>query len=546
MTTRPYQTAFFALAVILGCAGGAQGQGAAPKPNSTSPLATNLEVLADYSEEWTFVDAFRSSRPWVSGSSVEWDDGRALNTDANGWVASLEAGQVARTAVLGSIHPYPAGNYIVLYDGQGTLEYGAAAILDSVQSRPGRHVLQMDPAKRGILISLTATTPGNPIRNIRVIMPGGTCAGDPFRYAKDASSCAGAGYFMSFEANYRTIVFHPRFLERVRTYRALRFMDWGRTNGSTQAVWSGRPKLSDAHWTTDKGVPVEVMVDLANRIGAHAWFTLPHLADDNYVTQYAMLVKQKLRPDLKAYVEYSNEVWNGFFDQAAYAQKQGLALGLAADPFKAQLFFYSKRSVQIFDIWSNQMGDPARLVRVMAAQATNPWTSVQVLDFQNAKQKTDTLAVAPYFGGYLGTLKEQGRVQAMSLNQLFAELDKVALPQAFDFMLGQKSVANSRSIALIAYEGGQHLAGQRGVENDAAINKLFDDANRDPRMGDLYKKYLDGWKASGGTLMAHYVHCGGYSKWGRWGALEYLEQPRNDSPKFNALQNYIEQNPAWW
>ena len=56
-------------------------------------------------------------------------------------------------------------------------------------------------------------------------------------------------------------------------------------------------------------------------------------------------------------------------------------------------------------------------------------------------------------------------------------------------------MVTSRGVSLIAYEGDEHLVGDGG-ENNAAINALFDSANRDP--------------------------------------------------KFDALQTFIEQNPAWW
>jgi hypothetical protein len=508
--------------------------------NSTSPLGINITGIVDYSQEWTFVDAFKASRPWISRL--------ALATDADGWVTSLQPGQ--STLMFWDIGGhYPAGTYIVLYDGQGTLQYGAGAVFNSAQSTPGRHVLQVNPANNGISLTITATTPGNHIRNIRVIMPGGICAGDPYRHAADASACPGAGTFQSFEANYATIVFHPKFLERIRAYRLLRFMDWGGTNNSTQSAWSDRPKPSDARWSVEgngKGVPVEVMVDLANRLGADAWFSLPHLADDNYVTQYARLVKQTLRSDRRAHLEYSNEVWNGQFTQASYARNQGLALGLSTNDFEAQMRFYSKRSVQIFDIWSTEFANPARLVRVIGSQAASGWASETILDFANAKLKTDALAIAPYFGGYLGQPSEQLRVQAMSLDALFIELDTVAVPEAIGWINAQAAVARLRGLALIAYEGGQHLTGGGGVENNAAINALFDNANRDPRMGNMYKKYLDAWKASGARLFAVFVNCSGYSKWGRWGLLEYLEQPRANAPKFDAVQTFIEQNPAWW
>jgi hypothetical protein len=517
--------------------------------NAASPLGTNLAEIADYGREWAFVDAFKASRPWISGSSdnTVWDDGRKLNTDSDGWVQSLESGQIARTLLFWSMgNRYPGGMYTVLYDGEGTLSYGFAATYDPAQSRPGRHVLRVDPVKGGISMYITATTAGNPIRNIRVIMPGGICDGDPFWYAKDASECVGKGYFKSFESNYATIVFHPKFLDSIRTYRVLRFMDWGATNSSAQVAWSDRPKLSNARWTTGKGVPVEIMVDLANRIGSDAWFTLPHLADDSYVTEYARLVSKRLRPDLKAYVEYSNEVWNSQFRQATYARNQGLALGLSTNAFQAQLFYYSQQSVRVFDIWSAVFADPARLIRVMAAQAASTWTSEQVLNFRDAAQKTDAFAIAPYFGGYLGSPSEQNRVQAMNLDALFSELGNVALPQAIGWMNAQAAAAKARGKPLIAYEGGQHLAGHGGVENNTTISALFDSANRDPRMGALYQRYLNAWKASGGTLMTHYLSCRGYNKWGRWGALEYLGQPRAEAPKFDAIQTFIEKNPVWW
>jgi hypothetical protein len=182
----------------------------------------------------------------------------------------------------------------------------------------------------------------------------------------------------------------------------------------------------------------------------------------------------------------------------------------------------------------------------MASQAASTWVSQQALDFQNAKLKTDALAIAPYFGGYLGTPAQQTLVQSMTLDALFTELQTVAVPQAIGWINAQAAVASLRGVPLIAYEGGQHLTGVGGVENNAAINALFDSANRDPRMGALYKTYLDAWKASGAKLFVAFNNCGGYSKWGRWGALEYLEQPRASSPKFNALQTFIEQNPASW
>lgn len=37
---------------------------------------------------------------------------------------------------------------------------------------------------------------------------------------------------------------------------------------------------------------------------------MPHLADDDYYREFARLVKRTLRPDVKVYVEWSNEPWH--------------------------------------------------------------------------------------------------------------------------------------------------------------------------------------------------------------------------------------------
>jgi hypothetical protein len=101
-------------------------------------------------------------------------------------------------------------------------------------------------------------------------------------------------------------------------------------------------------------------------------------------------------------------------------------------------------------------------------------------------------------------------------------------------------------VRLLAYEGGQHMVGVAGAENDAALNTLFDNFNRDPRIKQLYLDYLATWKNARGELFVHFNDVSRYTRWGRWGALEYVAQPRGESPKFDALMRFIELNPVWW
>jgi hypothetical protein len=73
---------------------------------------------------------------------------------------------------------------------------------------------------------------------------------------------------------------------------------------------------------------------------------MPHQASDEYVRQFALLVKEKLDPSLKVYIEYSNEVWNGIFAQHRYAEEQGKKIGLGPKerPWEGAAMFYRRDS----------------------------------------------------------------------------------------------------------------------------------------------------------------------------------------------------------
>ena len=513
--------------------------------NVNSPLGINSGIVIDWNQEWIFVDAFKSSRNWISGNtSGVWDDGRTLDIDENGWIRSLQPNQVARTLMFWSADGhYPSGQYTVMYDGEGTLQYGSGALYNAALSQPGRHIIDVDASRGGIQLTLTATNPSNPVRNIRVIMPGGVCSDNPFQWCSDNNACNNDAICESFVDNYSTQIFHPTFLDRIKRYRTYRFMDWMRTNNSPQRNWTNRPKPTDARWSTENGVPVEVMVALANRLHADPWFTIPHLATDDYVRRFAEVVRNRLAPDLKVYIEHSNEVWNAIFEQSNYAEQRGLSLGLSTDPNRARLYYHSLRSVEIFNIFASVFAGNERLVRVMGSQASNPWISRQILEYRNAYLSTDALAIAPYFGNYLGYTSEEQRVAAMTVDDLIAELRNVAIPGAIDAIRAQSGIAREFGVILTAYEGGQHLVGVGPPANNPTINALFDAVNRDPRMADLYTQYLNGWRDNGGQLFVNYLGVGRYTRYGRWGSLEYQDQPAASAPKFRALMDFIQNNP---
>lgn len=494
------------LAFFLIIMGFSAAQGSPENPG----IGMNLAAVVDYTTEQPFVDVFKTASPWISQrEGADWGQGGPLALTPEGWIASLEPGQYAETILFSADRSYPAGEYLLLYEGEGefAFRFSNAAV---VNSEPGRLVVNVTPADNGIFLQIVTTNPENPIRNIRFLMPG------------------------------TEQLFNPIFLERLAPFSPLRFMDWMATNHSSISTWEERPQVTDATYML-RGVPVEVMVTLANTLRADAWFNMPHQATDDYVRSFATYVRDHLDPALRVYIEYSNETWNGAFSQAGYVMEQGNSLNLAGDDaFLAGLRFHSQRAVEMFGIWEDVFGGTERLVRVLASQAGNAWTGEQVASWQNAYEHADALAIAPYFScDDPGSPATADAVAALTVDELLDRQMANVRPGgcAHQMVVDNLEVARRFGLQLVAYEGGQHLAGYGGAENNETLTALFIEANRHPRMGEIYLEYLRMWQASGGGLFLHFNDATIPSKFGSWGALETIGQ--ENAPKYEALLTFL-------
>ncbi len=489
---------------------------AAPEPKPQ--LGMNLAGPADWSSELPFVDVFRQSRVWISQQQgAAWGKGPELALDEFGWVKKLEPGCFAETMLctISGGH-YPAGIYTVLYDGEGQLAAGQNSKI--TESRPGRLLLEVNASKGGFSLQLKETNPQNYVRNIRVIMPG-------------------------FEASYAKDLFYPPFLKRWQGFACYRFMDWMHTNGSDIKTWADRPTLQHATFSR-RGVALEMMIELCNRQKVAPWFCMPHLADDDFVRRFAQVVKERLDPALKIYIEYSNEVWNGQFAQSRYTGEQGLKLKLGEKAWEAGWHYTALRSVEIFKIWEDVFGGHDRFVRVLPSQGANSHVSKQILGFRDAAKHADALAIAPYITLCIGprSKPDAATVAGWSVEQVLDHAGTHALPESIKWIQEQKKVADQYGLQLVAYEAGQHLVGVGGGENNAELTQLFLAANRHPRMGVLYGKYLDAWAANGGDLLCIFSSTGAWSKWGSWGLAEFQDSRAADYPKLAATLRWAKEH----
>lgn len=496
---------------------GSPGQ---PSVAPAAPLGMNLSAVVDYTSQWPFVDAFKISRPWISGrEGAAHGEGGELALTPEGWIARLAPGQFADTVIFDNGEGrYPAGQYTLLYDGEGKISFrfDSAKIVSQTQ---GRMDLAVVPQDAGIWLTITETNPENPLRNLRLLMPG---------FSEQSDS-----------------VFHPLFLERLQGFTALRFMDWQRINNSPVRDWRDRTTLASATQGGEPGVALEYQIDLANQLQVDPWFNIPHLATDEFVRQFAQLVRDRLDPDLRPHIEYSNEVWNGQFSQAQSATQRGLALGLSDDAYIASLRYYAQRSLEIFRIWEQVFGGTDRLVRILAGHAANPWTAEQILTWQDAYRQADAYAIAPYFSLdlniNLGDPAEGRQILALNQTQLMDRLQQEIHSTIAPMMAENAEVATRFGLPLYAYEGGQSLIGAAFGELEPQGTALFTAANQHPRMRQLYVDYLNQWQQHGGGLFMHFVDVGLSSKYGSWGALEYQDQNIQQAPKYLGLLDYLKQ-----
>lgn len=581
-------------------------------PGEKSGVGVNLPAMNYWMSDMPVIDQFKRSSGWltqcaypmdanckdfVSGAS-SWDtrEESKMNLDEYGWVRSLPAANdtnvkfryVSTLLFQGNMRAHPAGKYTVLYEGKGTIEYALIGTKIAAESTPGRDIVQVtNNTDSGLLISIKASDPADYIRNIRVLPPGGECSNAKGVYAPAASDCVsrGTGSFIPFEKFAPNRPWHPYFVSDLKGFRTLRFVDWGQTTHTTLANWDDRPRRRDAFWTGPSGVPIEAMLGLANTVGSDPWITLSSYVTDDFVKNFGRRAKETLDAGRTLILEYGNEPWNWGFPASLWMRDQGVAkwpnaIAKGESPYILAYNWYAYRSAQVCQIVKTQFGADANRVKcMMNGQAGNSGVSEQMLACPYAaaelgkpcSQAVDALAIAPYFGLYIGDMAHRATVATWfnepdgGVNKLFQEIlaedangNKVTPPlynvtkqsniggaveASKSWITTNKAVAAKHNLPLVAYEGGQHLVMGVG-DTDARWRDLFIAGNRDPRMGKAYTRMIENWKAAGGQTFTMFNSVSQPSMWGAWGLKEV--QFTTESAKWQAVMSYRDTKACWW
>ena len=323
--------------------------GRQPVSTFSPSLGINLEAPQPEADEVggqpvPFVDLFRISRPFPEFSCT------SIQYDSNGWPSSIPAEcdteenatfhtptwattLMLRYVPAGAI---PTGKYTVLYEGSGNLQYSGIGNKLTGESNQGRDIINISAeliqsrGTAGLRLQLKDIDPANPVKNIRIVMPGGTCEGNPFIRVESDADCP-AGQYRSFvdqlEANRNAIVFNPdylRFLKDFKVIRTMNFMEASPRNPCynltddayttcllQEFTWSDRARMNQASWGGSsrtsllkrygRGVPLEVVIALVNTLNRDPWFNIPHNATDDYVERFATYVRDNLNQSQGTY-----------------------------------------------------------------------------------------------------------------------------------------------------------------------------------------------------------------------------------------------------
>jgi hypothetical protein len=514
-------------ASVMSCGGGA---GTAPGAAETSGVATrtelgvNLPGISDWSATPVYVDLVRQARRFGT-PGAPWDEAAAVGAD--GWPIGdfgifLMTGQ---SGVSGT-----AGTYKVSFQGRATVDVVSsnARVDNQVHDPAGnRTTLDVVVPQGADQLALKFTETRGGIKFLKVIRPGYSADDPP--------------------------LFTRPFLEHIAPFKTLRFMDWLATNADTGSVaWQSRPTPESVPYASRRGVPWEHVIALANETGKDIWINIPVRADDDYVRQLAKLLRSSLRPDLRVYVEYSNEIWNGAFPQfglnidMARAElladpRSVLAYDGTTDPNTIGLRRVASRLKQIGDIFRVEYGAAAMMstIRpVLSGQVVQPRVAEVGLAFIDAVYGPPSryfyaIAGAPYFN--LGSRQTTDGLDPDQVLQAMGDsIAEVATVNAFE---KNRALASWYGLRWLAYEGGSDTFGAGSIAAKAA-------ASMDPRIEGLCLRYLQIWNEAGGDLFMWYTAGAGQwtSPYGAWELTTDLAT--TDAPKLRCLQRALAGQPA--
>ncbi|MDZ7880491.1 MAG: PKD domain-containing protein [Saprospiraceae bacterium] len=472
-------------------------------------IGMGLEGLSYWDKARAFKDFMKTSDTQILTFSVTnggWNTNlqSEIPLDTEGYPTvvpfNTSQGQQRARIVLSAGGHLPMGDYVFLYDGQGSFTFeGAIQTLTSTQGRKTIRVQGTD----NLWLDIQSSTQGNHLRNFRLVRP-------------------------EHEGNYAIQPFYEPFLNRICQFNPIRFMDWQLTNASKLVNWSDRGKPNDRSQTMRNGISYEYIIDLANTANRDIWVCVPHQATDDFIQNMARLFRDRLKPNINVFLEYSNEVWNWQFEQAHWVGNNGNQN--ISYPRR-----YAERALNTFRIWHTEWaGQTQRVKRVLATQTGYNWVSQEML--AQVKGAFDYFSPTFYFG-YGGSCLDNLRSLGTSATVTdVINCTRTSMRSFFPNISQTYRLAQLYGKPIAHYEGGQHMTSNPTIE---PFKTALYASQIDPQIRTLYQEMMDSLRRYGGTTHATAFVLTGVreSRYGSWGHIEDIDQNTNTqaAPKYQVL-----------
>jgi len=522
-------------------------------------LGMNLFFHRDFNNSFAFTDIVRRARNW--GSVDRPFDPTGVRVDALGW-PSQDAGLFLHASLddnpPGTLTtgpaPLPAGTYSIIFNGRATTIFPSIGRISrlryDIASNTSRAEWTLGPAEARhdnvtIVFSQTRRTANARINtgltNLCIYLPG-------------------------FPDN-GSVVFTPDFLNIVRNFGIVRFMDWIDANKNplvnfrdrvtpSHASYNlvvGSDDLPDLDFTEPlRGVAIEHMVQLCNETDTDMWINIPARATDDCVRRMLLLIRsggggyQGLEAGRRLYIEYGNEIWNSLgaafhcFPRISALARSALhanrnhpinfdrLLGdfspdiltspgneLTGDqPFVAAQLrhrFVAFRIKTISDIARGVFGDAQMMTRIRP-----------ILASQFGDGQTTLSSGLRFLDEFAGVVRPNNPVARRVDEIIFGGggaaysvsnnstrdtyFRNFPQPEFVPSARIDSVLARGYGIRHVAYEGGPSLGDpQTGEGGDARTERTF---LADPRMRTAFSRAHDLWMQSGGEIFVYYVLTG--------------------------------------
>jgi hypothetical protein len=521
---------------------GAMTTKASAQSDYANKIGVDLDGLGDGNRAKTLIDLGKTARGWeIIGAK------KMTTLDEHGWPTTDASSVFFDVRPFGTwappvddpdnFQPDWSGTYKLSFQGQATLDFveDTTSQVQNQKYDPATNITTADivvPKGTGLLCiafkdtKRTANDPaGNGITQVHLIRPG---------YSPDTKA-----------------LFTDEFLQAIKPFAVLRFMDWLQTNhnpgfygdsGHHALEWADRHVPDDAtqaDFGNKYGVAWEYVIELAKASGKDIWINIPVAATDDYVKNLAQLLKQGLPPTTNIYIEHSNEVWNFSFPQYLYNKMA------AADEVKAGGSIlnkdgetnpevwthrrHAKRLIEIGNIFRDTFGsaDAARIRPVYAS-----WVISAKPHYEDVLEWVDKAYGPPkdYFyalagAAYFDVSKAPKDADVPALLRAMRDSSDAHVKDR----LALQEIADHYGLKNFQYEIGPDVGGGK---TDNIANRI--ESNRDPGMKDLIlHDAKDNWFSHGGDLYMYFSFCGPSSRHGAWGLSEDIANL--NTPKWQAI-----------